>query len=181
MNKGKFIVISGPSGVGKGTIVEKLKKLLPIHYSVSMTTRSPREGEQDKINYYFVTKEEFQKQIEQGNLLEYAIYNNNYYGTPKDKIEEKLNHGINVISEIEIQGALQIKKIYPEAVLIFIAPPSIEELKKRLINRGTETEEKIEQRINIAKEELKQSIIYDHIITNYDVDATTEEIYNILK
>lgn len=181
MNKGKFIVLSGPSGVGKGTIVANLLTSLPIHYSISMTTRSPREGEQNGVNYYFVTKEEFEKQIEKGNLLEYATYNNNYYGTPKDKIEEKLNENINVISEIEVKGAKQIKKIYPEAILIFIAPPSVEELKNRLIGRGTETIDKINERLAIATEELKEATFYDYIIVNDDLQDATNKVINIIK
>ena len=143
MNKGKFIVVSGPSGVGKGTICDVLIKELDAWYSVSMTTREMREGEEEGKNYYFVTKEEFERKIKEDNFIEYNIYNNNYYGTPKDKILEKIDAGIDVFLEIDVNGARNIKKQFPNSLLIYIAPPSIEELRKRLENRGTETEEKI--------------------------------------
>lgn len=180
MKKGKFIVISGPSGVGKGTVCNVLLNDLNAWYSVSMTTRNPREGEEEGKNYYFVTKEEFENKINNNELLEYNIYNNNYYGTPKDKIIEKINKGINVFSEIDVNGAKNIKKIFPEALLIYIAPPSIEELKKRLIGRGTETEEKINARLKIAEEEEKQTYIYDYVVINDILEETIENVKNII-
>lgn len=180
MKKGKFIIISGPSGVGKGTICDRLIKELNAWYSVSMTTRNMREGEVDGINYFFVSKEEFKKRIEEGKLLEYNIYNDNYYGTPKDKVMEKLEEGINVFSEIDVNGAKNIKRMFPDSLLIYIAPPSIETLKERLISRGTEDMTTIENRLKIAEEELKQVDFYDYVIVNDDLDTATRRIKNII-
>ena len=181
MNKGKFIVVSGPSGVGKGTICDVLIKELDAWYSVSMTTREMREGEEEGKNYYFVTKEEFENKIKEGNFIEYNIYNNNYYGTPKDKILEKINEGVDVFLEIDVNGARNIKKQFPDSLLIYIAPPSIEELRKRLENRGTETEEKIQNRLKIAEEELKQTNMYDYVIINDDLQKAIDEVRQIIK
>ena len=158
MKKGKFIVISGPSGVGKGTICNELVKTNEAWLSISMTTRKMREGEEDGKSYYFITKEEFEKRIKEGKLLEYNLYNNNYYGTPLDKVIEKLEEGINVILEIDVNGGHQVKKIYPETILVYIAPPSLEELRRRLTERGTEDKETIEKRLAIAKIEQTQNI-----------------------
>lgn len=180
MNLGKFIVISGPSGVGKGTIREKLIKDLNAWYSVSMTTRGIREGEVDGVNYYFVTKEEFKKRIEEGKLLEYNIYNDNYYGTPKDKVLEKLEEGINVFSEIDVNGAKNIKNIFPDALLIYIAPPSIDVLKERLVGRGTEDMVTIEKRLKIAEDELKMIDFYDHVVVNDDLEKAILKVKNII-
>lgn len=180
MSKGKFIVISGPSGVGKGTICNTLIKELNAWYSVSMTTRSPREGERDGVNYYFVTKEEFEERLKNQELLEYNIYNNNYYGTPKDKVFEKLNQGINVFSEIDVNGAKNIKKMFPESLLIYIAPPSMEELRKRLTERGTETQDKINARLAIAEEEAKQQHIYDYVVVNDDLNTAINDVRIII-
>ena len=156
MKKGKFIIISGPSGVGKGTICNVLLKELNAWFSVSMTTRNIREGEVDGVNYYFISKDEFKKRIAEGQLLEYNIYNDNYYGTPKDKVIEKLEEGTNVLLEIDVNGARNIKNIFPDALLLYIAPPSIEVLRERLINRGTEDLDTINNRLKIASDELKQ-------------------------
>lgn len=180
MKKGKFIVLSGPSGVGKGTICAKLFKELNAWYSVSMTTRSPREGEKDGINYFFVTKEEFENKIKNNELLEYNCYNNNYYGTPKEKVLEKINQGINVFTEIEVNGAKNIKKLFPESLLIYIAPPSMEELKKRLIGRGTETEDVINKRLAIAEEEAKQQHIYDYVVVNDNLEKAIDDVRKII-
>ena len=178
MRKGRFIVISGPSGVGKGTICSTLIKELDAWYSVSMTTRSIREGEVDGVNYYFVSKDEFEKRIKDGNFLEYNIYNGNYYGTPKDKVLEKINEGINVFSEIDVNGAFNIKKIYEDALLIYIAPPSIDVLRERLVGRATEDEQTIENRLKIAEEELKKIDFYDYVVIN---DVLEEAINNAKK
>lgn len=180
MEKGRFIVLSGPSGVGKGTICNRLINDLNAWYSVSMTTRDMREGEVDGVNYYFVNKDEFEKRIEEGNFLEYNIYNGNYYGTPKDKIIEKMEEGINVFSEIDVNGAFNVKKIFSNALLIYIAPPSIEVLKERLVGRGTEDEETIEKRLKIAEEELKRIDFYDYVVVNDDIDEATNKVKDII-
>ena len=180
MRKGKFIIISGPSGVGKGTICNVLLKELNAWYSVSMTTRNIREGEIDGINYYFISKDEFKKRIDDGLLLEYNIYNDNYYGTPKDKVLEKLEEGVDVILEIEVNGARNIKKIFPDALLIYIAPPSMEILKERLIGRGTEDLETIEKRLRIAEVEMKQVDFYDYVIVNDDLDKAISDVKRVI-
>ena len=180
MAKGKFIVISGPSGVGKGTICNRLINELKAWYSVSTTTRSPREGEVDGVNYYFITKEEFEKKIREGEFLEYNIYNDNYYGTSKKIVLDKMNEGINVFSEIDVNGAHNIKKIFPDALLIYIAPPSMDALRERLIGRGTESEEKINQRLEIAKKEMLEIDFYDYVVVNDDLEKATDEVRNII-
>lgn len=180
MEKGKFIVISGPSGVGKGTICNKLMNEVNAWYSVSTTTREAREGEVDGINYYFVSKEEFEEKIKNNEFLEYNIYNGNYYGTSKEKVLEKLNQGINVFSEIDVNGGKNIKEIFSDAVLIYIAPPSMEELRNRLIGRGTDSEEVINNRLEIAKKEMKEAKYYDYIVVNDDLDRATNEVKDII-
>lgn len=180
MRKGKFIVISGPSGVGKGTICERLIKELGAYYSISMTTREIREGEVDGVNYYFISKDEFKRRIALGELLEYNIYNDNYYGTPKDKVLEKLEEGVDVFLEIDVNGARNIKRIFPDALLIYIAPPSIEVLRERLIHRGTEDMETVEKRLRIAEDELMQVGIYDYVVVNDDVEKAIQEIRDII-
>lgn len=180
MKKGKFIVISGPSGVGKGTICNKLFKELNAWYSVSTTTRSPREGEVDGVNYFFISKEEFLKKIEAGEFLEYNYYNENYYGTSKKIVLEKMDQGVNVFSEIDVNGARNIKKIFPDALLIYIAPPSMEELRKRLVGRGTDSIERINQRLAIAEEEMKQVDFYDYVVVNDDLEKATNQVKEII-
>ena len=180
MKLGKFIVISGPSGVGKGTICDRLIKELNAWYSVSMTTRGIREGEIDGVNYYFVSKDEFLNRIKEGKLLEYNIYNDNYYGTPKDKVLEKLEQGINVFSEIDVNGARNIKNIFSDALLIYIAPPSIDILRERLLGRGTEDIETIEKRLRIAEEELKMIDFYDYVVVNDDLEEAISKVRNII-
>lgn len=181
MNKeGKLIVVSGPSGAGKGTV---LKELLENHdefvCSVSATTREPRPTDEDGVNYFFISKEQFMHLIEQNGFLEYAVYNNNFYGTPRSFVEEKLAQGKNVILEIEIQGAFQIKRLFPQAIFIFIAPESYDELCRRLRGRGTEPEEVIENRLEIAKKEVPNALLYDYIIVNREGAAkeAAEDIY----
>ena len=180
MKKGKFIIISGPSGVGKGTICDVLLKELNAWFSVSMTTRGIREGEVDGVNYYFMSKDEFKKRIEDGQLLEYNIYNDNYYGTPKDKVLEKMNEGVNVLLEIDVNGARNVKNIFPDALLLYIAPPSMDVLKERLISRGTEDLETIENRLKIADSELKQIDFYDYVVVNDNLDKAIDEVRNII-
>lgn len=180
MKRGKFIVISGPSGVGKGTIYGRLIKELGGWYSVSMTTRGMRDGEVDGVDYYFISKEEFMKRIDEGKLLEYNIYNDNYYGTPKDKVLEKLEEGVNVFLEIDVNGARNIKNIFTDALLIYIAPPSIEELRERLISRGTEDIETIENRLKIASDELKQVDFYDYVVVNDNLEDAISKVRSII-
>ncbi len=180
MGKGRFIVISGPSGVGKGTICNRLLNDLNAWYSVSTTTREPREGEVDGVNYYFISKEEFEKKIEDGEFLEYNIYNGNYYGTSKKIVLEKMDKGINVFSEIDVNGAHNIKKIFPDALLIYIAPPSMDVLRERLIGRGTESAEKIEERLKIAEKEMQEVAFYDYVVVNDDLEKATSEVKDII-
>lgn len=181
--RGNLIVISGPSGCGKGTLCGELLKHNPnLFLSISMTTRAPREGEVDAVNYYFVTKEEFEKRINENKFLEYAIvHNNNYYGTPKDKVEECLDKGIDVILEIDIEGALKVNNLMPEGIFIFIMPPSMRELKRRLISRNTETKEQILERFKKAYQEINEVNKYNYIIINDDINKATEKIEAIIK
>lgn len=181
--KGLLIVISGPSGVGKGTVRKALfeREGHDLVYSVSMTTRKPRDGEVDGSDYYFVSQEEFERQIENDNLLEYAKFVGNYYGTPFDKVEEQLENGNEVVLEIEVQGAIQVKAKKPDAVFIFIAPPSYEALEQRLRRRGTESEEIIKERLDKAHREIEQAPAYDYIVINDDVDNAADRIMAIIR
>lgn len=180
MKKGKLIVISGPSGVGKGTICERLIKELEAGYSVSTTTRSPREGEVNGVNYFFVTKDEFEKKIQDGEFLEYNFYNDNYYGTSKKMVLDKINNGQDIFLEIDVNGGHNIKKIFPEALLIYIAPPSMEVLKERLISRGTETMDKINERLEIAKKEALEMDSYDYVVINDDLEVAIDKVRSII-
>ncbi|NLJ88118.1 MAG: guanylate kinase [Epulopiscium sp.] len=179
--KGIIVVISGPSGSGKGTIVNELIKNEQYALSISATTRKPRIGEKEGIHYFFMSKEEFLEMINKEELVEWAEFCDNYYGTPKSYIEDKINKGKDVILEIEVQGALQVKKIYPEAILIFIIPPSLTELKNRLLKRGTETSEIIEKRLMRAVEELDFVKEYDYLLVNDSIDNVVNEINMIIK
>jgi len=181
MNKGTLFVFTGPSGTGKGTVLAKvLPRLEKMHYSVSATTRAPREGEIEGKSYYFISLDEFHRMIAENKLLEYACFAGNYYGTPSEPIDRNLNAGNDVILEIELQGALQIKKIRDDAVFIFMAPPSMEELEKRLRNRGTEDEEHLQMRLAKAREECAAEDQFDHVIINDIVDRVSDELYNII-
>lgn len=180
--RGSLIVLSGPSGSGKGTICSSLvKKNKNIWVSISCTSRSVRGNEQNGIDYYFLTREEFENKIKDNGFLEYAEYNGNYYGTPKAEIEKKLENGIDVILEIEVQGALKIKKLVKEAIFIFILPPSMEELKNRLEKRGTETEEKILKRFKTAYQEINELNKYNYVVVNDEVGKAVDKINAILK
>ena len=180
--KGIIIVVSGFSGAGKGTLMKELtKKYDNYALSVSATTRNPRPGEVNGREYFFVSNEEFEKLIEENGLIEHAGYVDHYYGTPRKFVEDKLSQGIDVILEIEIQGALQIKEQYPDAVLLFVMPPSAAELEKRLRGRGTETEEVILQRLKRAKEESVGIEKYDYLVINDDLEKCTERLHNIIE
>ena len=182
IDKGTLYVISAPSGCGKGTILsEVLKEFKNIHYSVSATTRAPREGEANGVNYYFITREEFEKEIEHGGMFEYAEFCGNYYGTPKAKVVEKLDSGIDVILEIETVGAMKVKKAYPDAVLIFILPPNIDTLRKRLVGRGTEALDVIERRVGEAASEIEKSYNYDYVLVNDNLMDAIEGLETIMK
>ena len=181
MNKGKVIVVSGPSGVGKGTVVKELiGSNKDCALSVSATTRSPREGEAHGVNYFFITKEEFTQKINNNEMLEYAEYCSNFYGTPKDYVLKSVEQGKNIILEIEVQGALNVKKIIPEAVTVFVRPPSLQELEDRLRGRGTETDEVVGQRLKTAISEIKQAPQYDYIVVNNTVMQCVADIVSII-
>ena len=183
MKKGLLIVYSGPSGVGKGTILKEVFKNseLNITYSVSMTTRSPRDGEVNGKDYFFVSKDEFEQAIKEDKFLEHARYVDNYYGTPRDYVEKMRNEGHNVVLEIDIQGGLQIIKKCPDAISIFILPPSIEELRERLVGRGTEQEETINKRVSKAENEIKQGEVYKYHVVNDNLDKSISEVESIIK
>ena len=168
MKEGLLLVISGPAGSGKGTVNAHLLKRDDFVYSVSATTRAPRPGEVNGINYHFITKEDFLHRIEHGEMLEYTEYCGNFYGTPKKEAEEVLRSGKNLILEIEVEGAKNVKAIYPEAVLVLLLPPSYSVQEQRLRGRGTETEEKILERLARAKEEILCADAYDYVVYNYD-------------
>lgn len=180
--KGILIVVSGFSGAGKGTIVKKLMNDYPDNYalSISATTRSPRPGEEDGREYFFRSREQFEEMIRQDALIEHAAYVNNYYGTPKAYVEEQLNIGKDVILEIEIQGALEIKNKFPDTLLLFISPPSAETLKNRLVGRGTEDMDTIRARLKRAVQEADGIENYDYFVINDELDACVEEIHAIV-
>ncbi len=180
--RGLLIVLSGPSGVGKGTVCRALREEEDnnLKYSVSATTRKPREGEVEGIHYFFKSREEFERMIEQKELLEHAEFVGNYYGTPVEWVRETLENGQDVILEIEVQGAFQVKELLPEAVFLFLAPPSLQELRNRLIGRGTESEEVIKQRLLVAREEIELMDAYDYVVTNDEVDKAIDRIKAIV-
>ncbi|WP_270425610.1 guanylate kinase [Blautia intestinalis] len=181
MSKGVLTVVSGFSGAGKGTVMKRLiQKYDDYALSISVTTRNPREGERDGIEYFFKTKEEVESMIENDEFLEYARYVDNYYGTPRFYVEEMLAKGKNVILEIEIQGAMQIKAKNPEAVLVFVTPPSFEELRNRLVGRGTETADVIESRLRRASEEAEGMPSYDYILVNDQVEDCVDRLHQII-
>lgn len=181
--KGLLIVISGPSGVGKGTVRDALFQMKghDLTFSVSMTTRQPREGEVDGREYFFVTRDEFEERIKEGKFLEYTEFVGNYYGTPLDKVNEALKDGREMVLEIEVEGAKQVRKIMPDAVFIFIAPPTIGDLEKRLNKRGTESKEIINERYQKAIREIGLAYQYDYIVVNDTVDNAADKIMAIIR
>ena len=182
-NSGTLVIFSAPSGCGKDTILKELFKKDnsgKLVLSRSMTTRSPRNQEQDGVDYYFVTRERFEELIGQDKLIEYAEYNGNYYGTPKDPVDEWLSDGKTVILEIEVQGAAKMREKCPQAVGIFILPPSLEELERRLLKRNTDSPEIIAKRVALAPQEIAQSKYFDYCVINDDIGRATDEIFNIL-
>ena len=182
-NKGILTVVSGFSGAGKGTIMKELLKQHPDTYalSISATTRNPRPGETDGVEYFFRTREEFEQMIAEDALIEYAQYVGNYYGTPKAYVEEQLLAGKNVILEIEIQGALKVKEKFPDTLLLFVTPPSAEELKNRLVGRGTETMDVVISRLNRANEEAEGIEQYDYLVINDVLEDAVEEVHQIIQ
>lgn len=180
-NRGSLIILSGPSGAGKGTIHnELLKNEENLTYSVSMTTRKPRNGEEEGIDYYFVDEDTFKKEIEKGSFLEYAYVHGNYYGTLKSNVYDSLDKGLDVILEIDIQGALKIKEKNENAIFIFIMPPSMRELKNRLVKRGTESKEKIIERFKNAYKEINEVSKYNYVVINDEVDKAVEKVHSIM-
>jgi len=183
MKKGLMIVISGPAGSGKGTVNAHLLNTGEFVYSVSATTRAPRPGELDGVNYHYITREEFLSRIQSGDMLEYTEYCGNFYGTPRKEAEEVLASGKHLILEIEVEGARNVKKAFPDAVLIMLLPPSFAVQEHRLRSRGTETEEKIRERLTRTREEIAQADCYDYVVYNYDGKDTeaSEEIRAIVQ
>lgn len=181
MRRGILVVISGFSGAGKGTIMKELLKKYDYDLSISATTRTPRDGEVHGKDYYFHTRDEFQQMIQNGELIEWAEYVGNYYGTPRKYVEEQLNAGKDVLLEIEMQGGMLVKEQFPDALLIFISPPSAEILKQRLTGRGTESPEEIEKRLLRAVEEVQYMKDYDYIIVNDELEDAVEKVNDLIK
>ena len=182
MNKGKLIVISAPSGCGKSTVVHALMDRRPnLRFSISATTRAPRDGEVDGKDYFFVTRERFEEMIAQEEFLEYASYVDNYYGTPNKALNEQLAEGYDVILDIETQGAFQVKQKRPDALMIFLMPPSFEELERRLVGRGKDSPEVIKNRLKVAEYECSLAGKYDYVIVNDDVERAAQEFLDIIE
>ena len=181
MNKGTLMVVSGFSGTGKGTVLAQVFQRRPdVYFSVSFTTRSPREGEREGVDYHFITRQAFEERIQRGEFLEYAEYVGNFYGTPKKYVDAAMNEGKDVILDIEVQGAIQVTSKRPDTVRIFIAPPSWSELERRLTERGTDTEEKIQKRLLRAKVEFQTAHTYDYFVINDTVENAVEELNAIM-
>lgn len=181
MNKGRLIVFSAPSGCGKGTMLEEILKDKSFAISVSATTRAPREGEKDGVNYHFLTREDFEQRIADGKFIEHAEYCQNLYGTLSSEVDGRLEQGLNVILEIEPQGAMKIREKRPDAVFIFVVPPSINELRRRLKKRGTETDEVIEERVSKAAWEISQAEKYDYVIVNDALEDAVSDFFTVIR
>ena len=182
MSKGNLFIVTGPSGAGKGTVLGRvLPTMEQLQYSVSATTRAPREGEEDGVNYYFLNRNDFLNMVDRGEFLEYAEYVGNFYGTPAGPVDECLEKGVDVILEIEVQGALTVKSKRPEAKLVFIIPPTFADLELRLRSRGSESDEVIAKRLEKAKEEYSMANHYDYIVCNGEVEQAVEELRSIIK
>ena len=181
MSKGILFVVSGPSGCGKGTILAEILKDERFYYSISATTRAPRPGEVNGVNYHFIDKNEFEELIANDGMLEYASYCDNYYGTPRKPVEDMLNEGKHVILEIEVQGALKVMEKCPEAISVFILPPSLKELRRRLNKRGTETEEVIEKRLAQAEGEIRQADKYSYVMINGALEDAVDDLFAIIR
>ena len=182
MSKGNLFIVTGPSGAGKGTVLGRLLPTMEqLQYSVSATTRAPREGEEDGVNYYFLNWNDFLNMVDRGEFLEYAEYVGNFYGTPAGPVDECLEKGVDVILEIEVQGALTVKSKRPEAKLVFIIPPTFADLELRLRSRGSESDEIIAKRLEKAKEEYSMANHYDYIVCNGEVEQAVEELRSIIK
>ncbi|MCD8356339.1 MAG: guanylate kinase [Clostridia bacterium] len=179
--KGILFVITGPSGVGKGTVLTEVRKQKEVYFSISATTRKPREGEQDGVHYFFLTREQFEQKIAENGFLEHAEFSGNCYGTPAAPVDEHLEAGTDVILEIEVQGSMQVHKTRPDAVRIFLAPPSYAELEKRLTGRGTESEEAVRMRLETAKHELTLAPEFDYIVVNNTVEQAAADVLAIMK
>ena len=180
MRKGLLVVVSGPSGAGKGTICQALLEKTPLAYSVSATTRKPRAGEVDGVNYHFLSVEAFEEMIEKNGLLEWAKVYDNYYGTPLKKVEEKLAAGEDILLEIDTQGAMKVREKFPEGVYIFILPPSLAELERRIRGRDTETEDVLQKRLAAAIDEIEAGKCYKYVVTNDEVDGAVDSVCAIL-
>jgi guanylate kinase len=181
MGRGILLVVSGPSGVGKSSVVQALTERVRFHFSVSWTTRETRPGETDGVDYVFVDRARFEHGIEQGGFLEWAEYSGHLYGTPREPVLAQLDLGNHVLLDIENDGARQVKQAYPRALLIFVLPPSMDELERRLRGRGDTSEEDIERRLLIARDQMDEAgKVFDHLVTNYEVDVVADEIVSIL-
>lgn len=180
MKKGLLIVVSGPSGCGKGTILGSITKDMGISYSVSATTRAMREGETDGVNYHYITKELFEQLIKEEKVLEYTTYCGNYYGTLRDEVDSRREQGQDVLLEIEVEGAANIRRLCPDAVSIFIAPPSVKELERRLRKRGTETDDVIAERVSQAEREIRCASQYDYIIINGELEKAVNDVASVI-
>lgn len=181
VNKGLLVVLSAPSGGGKDTVLAELKNRgLNIRQSISATTRAPREGEKDGVDYWFISQDDFKKKISEDYFLEYVNYGTNYYGTPRKAVEQLIDSGYNVFLKIEVEGGSNIKRLFPEAVLVFITPPDFETLRQRLVSRGTESEADLERRFEIARKEYERASEYDYVVINDTVEQCADDICSIL-